>query len=278
MKRPPRRLLVVIFTAGAATWWYCYPPATSVLSFCIGQHFEEVVRKSSFPVLEHSNRPADDPGQDGIGDTWVTEPAVILRFDDPRHGFTLPPTKFAVLGFEDHKAVTLSTSPMLETLRFDDALAVLEQLQNQFKAGGWEPRAGDDNAWFDLSPQGKKRLYARMFEPGYMRSIELRVPKKYEMIFRIWCTEGCATREPPYLFMIDVGVGEDLDSWFDGSGLKKSAPEGALFRDASRAEINPPTSAHSGTSAPTANSHPSHPDARTSSPSAPRAQRAASSP
>ena len=54
---------------------------------------------------------------------------------------------------------------MLDPLPFDEAVAILENLQNQFKAGGWEPWENDDSTWFDLTPEGKKRLYARMFEP-----------------------------------------------------------------------------------------------------------------
>jgi hypothetical protein len=99
---------------------------------------------------------------------------------------------------------------MLDPLPFDEAVAILENLQNQFKAGGWEPWEVDDSAWFDLTPEGKKRLYARMFERGYMESASLRVPKMYGMTFRLKCNEGCWTREPPYLFLIDIGIGGDV--------------------------------------------------------------------
>jgi hypothetical protein len=272
VRKHRRRLLVLISTFGVGTRWYCYTPEPTILSFRIGQTFEEVARISSYPVMEHSNRPTDDPGRRQFGDTWVTEPSVIIRFNDPKHGFTLPPTKFAALAYADNRAVTLSTSPMLEKLPFDAAVALLENLQNQFKAGGWEPWKGDGSEWFDLTPEGKNRLYARMFKPGLMQTTELRVPKKYAMVFRLWCAEGCARREPPYLFLIDVGVGEDVHSWFDD---EKSAPSGALFRDESH-QISQPTSARSGTSLPKANPRPSHPDATTSSRSAPRARRAAS--
>ena len=105
---------------------------------------------------------------------------------------------------------------MLNKLPFDEAVAILENLQNQFKAGGWEPWEVDDSTWFDFTPDGKKRLYARMFEPGYMETQSLRVPKKYGMTFRLWCAEGCMTREPPYLFLIDVGVGSDVYGWEPG--------------------------------------------------------------
>jgi hypothetical protein len=58
---------------------------------------------------------------------------------------------------------------------------------------------------------------------------------------------------------------------------KKAPHRSAFFREASH-QINQPTCAHSGTSAPRVNSHPSHPDARTWSRSAAPAPRAASSP
>jgi hypothetical protein len=55
-----------------------------------------------------------------------------------------------------------------------------------------------------------------MFEPGYAQEASLRIPKLYGMTFRLKCTEGCWTREPPYLFLIDVGVGPDTEGWERG--------------------------------------------------------------
>lgn len=202
-------------------WWICRPPQPTTLSFRICQTFEEVVRNSTYPVMEHSALPSEDSTQAGA--TFVSKPAVVLRFDEPEHGFILPPTKFAAVGYQHNKVETVSTSPMLQQLPFDQAVAVLENIQNQLKAGGWEPWKGDDSAWFDLTLEGKKRLYARMFQPGFMQSESLRVPNKYGMTFRLWCAKGCATREPPYLFMIDVGVSDDIDGWKPGqpAGCRK---------------------------------------------------------
>jgi len=210
-----RRYCSIALLAGLAVvtvWWNSRPPEPTVLAFRLGQTFEQVVRNSSYPALERSNRPADDPGYHKFGAIWVREPAVIIRFTDPQHGFTLPPTKFAALTFSYNQAVTLATSPMLDPLPFDEAVAVLENLQNQFKAGGWEPWEKNDSTWFDLTPEGKRQLHALMFEPGYMKTNNLRVPKLYGMTFRLKCSEGCWTREPPYLFLIDIGVGNDYES------------------------------------------------------------------
>ena len=161
----------------AAIWWHSRATEPTVLSFRLGQTFEQVVKDSTYPALNRSNRPRDDWDGNKFGAIWVTEPSVIIRFTDPRHGFTLPPTKFAVLTFSENQAVSLATSPMLDPLPFDKAVAILEDLQNQFKAGGWEPWEKDDSSWFDLTPQGKQRLYARMFESGYLQQTTLRIPR-----------------------------------------------------------------------------------------------------
>jgi hypothetical protein len=206
-----RRQLVLAGIAGVVLWWYNRTPEPTLLSFQLGQPFEEVVQNSTYPVMERSNLPADDPSDGQHGDTWVTEPAVIIRFSDPVHGFTLPPTKFAALAFDYNVATTLATSPMLDALPFDQAVAVLEQLQNQFKAGHWEPYELHESKWFDLRPDGKRRLYEAMFKPPYHQQQTLHVPKKYGMTFRFKCAEGCWTREPPYRFLIDIGIGDDTE-------------------------------------------------------------------
>ena len=211
-----RRTLVLAFAAaaaalGAGLWQRAPAPIEpTVLSFRVGQRFEDVVKASTYPVLQRSNVPSADIGM--AGDTFVTEPAVILCFNDPQHGFVLPPTKFALVGYEHDMVVTVSTSPMLDKVSFDEAVAVLENLQNQFKAGGWEPWAKDGSTWFDLTPQGRQRLFRRMFEPGYSQSAELRIPKKYGMTFRLKCTDGCWPGEaPPYRFLVDVGISDDTN-------------------------------------------------------------------
>lgn len=228
MKRRYRVAAILAGVAAVTIWWYPRTPEPTVLAFRLGQTFEQVVRNSTYPALERSNRPAEDQGDHKFGAIWVTEPAVIIRFTDPKHGFTLPPTKFAGLAFSQNQAVSLATSPMLDPLPFDEAVAILENLQNQFKAGGWEPWEENDSTWFDLTPEGKKSLYARMFEPGYMMWNDLRVPKMYSMIFRLKCSEGCWTREPPYLFLIDIGLGDDFHGWKPGDPMRWQRPENAV--------------------------------------------------
>lgn len=212
MKRRTLVLVCAAATAALATGLWlrgAAPVEPTVLSFRIGQHFEDVVKASTYPVLQHSNVPSAEMGM--AGDTFVTEPAVILCFNDPQHGFVLPPTKFAFVGYEHDVVDTVATSPMLKKMSFDEAVAALDNLQNQFRAGGWEPWSRDGSTWFDLTPQGRQRLFRRMFEPGYSQSAELLIPKKYSITFRLKCTDGCWPGEaPPYRFLVDIGISYDM--------------------------------------------------------------------
>jgi hypothetical protein len=167
--------------------------------------------------MSHSIIPTETYLQSG--QTLVTEPAVTLHFDDPMHGFTLPPTKFAMISYDRNHVSTITTSPMLNKLPFARAVTVLKNLQDQFIAGGWEPWAENGSKWFDLSQDGKRRLYARVLEPGYMQTATLRIPKKYTMIFRLKCAEGCWTHEPPYRFLIDISLSDDIAGWAPGDPM-----------------------------------------------------------
>lgn len=224
MKAQHRFSVIFLGFVVFAAWWYLRAPRPAQLVFGLGDTFEDVVKNSTYPVLAHANPPAEAPGDDKFGAIWVTEPAVIIRVTDPKHGFTLPATKFAALSFSENKALTLATSPMLQALPFDEAVALLENLQDQFKAGGWQPWKTNGSTWFDLTPEGKKRLYARMFEPGYAETAILRVPGKYGMIFRFQCNEGCWTREPPYRFLIDIGFGNDSFGWTPDDAMSGKQP------------------------------------------------------
>jgi hypothetical protein len=215
MPRVIRRVALGAIVA-ITVWWLIRTPEPTVLSFRVTQTFEEVVRNSTYPVIENSVMSIDNSSHGEA--TFVEKTSVILRFDDPKHGFTLPPTKFAVIGYSRNHVSTIATSPMLENLPFDETVAILENLQNQFKAGGWEPWEVDDSTWFDLSPEGKKRLYLRMFEPGEAdcftaRSHEIRHDFSTQVRGRLLDTR---TAVP---FLIDVGVSDDTSGWEPGDPM-----------------------------------------------------------
>lgn len=55
----------------------------------IGKPYAEVVKDSSFPVERKTAVYPSDPPK--VDSTWISSP-VVITFDDPEHGFTLPKT------------------------------------------------------------------------------------------------------------------------------------------------------------------------------------------
>lgn len=198
---------IVLLALGYGAWEYFDTPAPTILSAHVGKTFEQVARDSSYPVAARSGGAAAD-----MQWTYITKPSVIIRFSDPQHGFILPPTTFAAVTYMYGKVTTISTSPMLKPLPFDEAVEVLDQLQKQFQAGGWQPWINSASRWFDLTPEGRRRLHQTMHQPGWAEGQELVVPGKYAMIFRLKCTAGCADVPGPERFLIDVGLGRADDA------------------------------------------------------------------
>ena len=209
-------VVVGIAAQGLGIWRSARLPEPTSLVVQLDQTFEEVVKNSTYPVLKRSNLPSEDPAANGTGFTWVDHPSVIIQYSDPENGFALPPTKFASVMFMGNRVESIATSPMIEALPYDAAVEVLRDLQKEFKTKGWVPWAGDGSDWFDLSPQGKKKLLDDMLQSQLSRSITLGVPRKnLDMIFRLKCVETCED-SPRSLWLIDVGIGHK--SLYDWSG------------------------------------------------------------
>jgi hypothetical protein len=207
-----RTTCAVMIVLGAIAWVkrdYLIPP--TILSVRIGEPYEDVIKGSTFPVVEKSDAPDQ---KHNYGSTWIYERSVVIVFNDPQHGFTLPPTKFGAIGYDDWKVSTITTSPMLDALRFDDAIALLNRLQADFKKAGWEPMepsVENTPSWFDTtSPAGLDEL-----RHGGTRV--LIVPRKYMMYFNFKCWDNCLP-EPNKrsVYLIDVGIGEDFTNYFVG--------------------------------------------------------------
>jgi hypothetical protein len=197
----------VVALVAAAVWAkHVSSVPTTTLSLRIGETYDEVVKGSTFPVVRNSDPPDEKPNYDGS--TWISKPAVVIVFNDPEHSFTLPPTKFAGIGYENRRVVTITTSPMLDPLPFDEAIALLNRLQADFKRARWHPTqtsADGPPDWFDTrSPEGIKELRV-----GGSR--ELSATERYRMDFNFKCWEECRP-EPSAksLYLIDVSIGDTL--------------------------------------------------------------------
>jgi hypothetical protein len=182
---------------------------TDTLSAHIGKTYDDTVADSTFAV---SSNTAFYPGNPPHpSSTWISK-SVIINFDDPVHGFTLPATKFGAIGFDEGKVSTMTTSPMLETLPFDQLIVVLDQLQDQFKNAGWVLWSADRNPWIKTDTEADKRaLQAELF--SHVVVTVLLIPHRYSLALNVKCYARCDERDPKTAkYLIDVSVGADYYS------------------------------------------------------------------
>ena len=186
------------------------PKATTVISAHIGKTYEGVVRDSTFPIKAKTvTYPSEPPEPDSV---WIRG-SVIVKFDDPEHGFTLPPTKFGLVGFNGWKVTTITTSPMLETLPFDQLIPLLDHVQEMLKSSGWIAEYGDErHSWFKVeSESDRSALQSLLFDQAV--SATLLIPHKYGMSLIVKCYARCAERDPNTArYLIDVSVGRDYSN------------------------------------------------------------------
>jgi hypothetical protein len=173
----------------------------------VGKPYKEVLRDSTSPVKSKTViRQTTPPVEDS---TWITSP-VIVKFDDPQHSFILPPTKLLAVGYSEGKVTTFTTSPMLETLPFDQLIPLLDHIQQMLKKSGWIPEfEGERNSWFKIESEADRNaLQSLLFKQAVTAA--LLVPRKYGMSLIVKCYARCDKRDPNTArYLIDVSVGRD---------------------------------------------------------------------
>jgi hypothetical protein len=197
--------LVAVALVMTVAWTQRYriisPP---ILSVGLGNSYPEIVKNSTYAVRDHSTPPQEYLG---FGSVWIDAPATQLRFSDPQHGFILPPTRFAMVTLMHGKVETITTSPMLDALPFDNAIALVNRLQADFRRGGWEPieRSGErPPSWFNTASA------AGLVELRRGSTRELVVPHKYAMYFNFKCWTDCGPApNEKSRYLIDVSMGVD---------------------------------------------------------------------
>ncbi|MHC8346997.1 hypothetical protein [Pseudomonas sp. RT6P73] len=201
-----RVVLISLCTIFVGTCIAYFNWGPEILSVHIGKTYEDTVADSTFSVSANTAVYPSDPPHPSS--TWISEP-VIIQFDDPEHGFTLPATKFGAIGFDEGKVSTMTTSPMLETLPFDQLIVVLDQLQSQLKNAGWAPWNAERNPWIEtVTEDDKRELQAELFD--HVVVTVLLIPHKYSLALNVKCYARCDERDPKTAkYLIDVSVGSD---------------------------------------------------------------------
>ena len=197
-KRPVFFALLLCITS------FHYP--MDILRVHIGKHYQSVQRDSTSHLEKNTAIYPSEPPHPSS--TWISSPTVV-EFDDPIHGFTLPPTKFGAVTYRNSKVATVTTSPMLETLPFDELVPLLERLQLMLKARGWAPRDADKHAWVEVPSDGERSaLQSKLFNQVVI--VLLQIPYKYTLALNVKCYVRCDERDPDTArYLIDVSIGSD---------------------------------------------------------------------
>jgi len=180
---------------GLAAGWGIYAvirPVDEVV-LALGEPYEQVRQQS------RSTLPAATPYN--TVSLYVRRPA-ILRFSDPQYGFVTPAAKFLlVFADSDGKVADLVLSPQVETLPLDGAMAILVDLQDQFRRGGWRPfRAADDRPIEDTSARRTE------IENCLAPTSRWQADDKYQVSLNIRCFRSDnRPNDKRYLITLDLG-------------------------------------------------------------------------
>jgi hypothetical protein len=201
-----KRFLIILAAALAGTAIAYSNWSTDTLRVHIGKTYDETVADSTYGVAAHTVIYPGNPPHPSSA--WISTP-VIIHFDDAKHGFTLPVTKFGSIGFDEGKVSNMTTSPMLETLPFDQLVVLLDQLQSQLKNAGWVEWNAETNPWVNMTDEASREtLQAELFD--HVMVTVLLIPHKYSLALNVKCYARCDERNPKTAkYLIDVSVGKD---------------------------------------------------------------------
>jgi hypothetical protein len=108
-------------------------------------------------LLRNSSAPFSPEIRDRI---WFGIPMTDarLRFVDPQFGFTTPAARFFTVNFDDYVISGIRMSPQIEPLLIDDALKVVLDLQDQWRAKGWVAKGVRDDPTIADTPEWREWL------------------------------------------------------------------------------------------------------------------------
>ncbi|KXU89134.1 flagellar biosynthesis sigma factor [Paraburkholderia monticola] len=159
---------------GCAIAWGIYAMTRPVdeVVLTLGEPYEQVRKQS------RSTLPAVEPGANWGG--VIIRPA-RLRFVDSRFGFSAPKAKFMMVSYDEHGRVNgVTMSPQVETLPLDDTMAVLTDLQNQLRRGGWRLIRAADNPAITDTPAMREAIRSRADPISYWLADD-----KYQVILDV---------------------------------------------------------------------------------------------
>ena len=168
----PRYLVSTVLCCVTVWGIYMMVQLVDEVILTLGEPYEQVLEHS------HSTLP---PIERGIA--WgghVSRPAQF-RFADIRYGFVTPAAKFLNVGYDKEGNVwSVTLSPQVKTLSLNATMAILVDLQNQLRRGGWRLIRPDENPAITDTPAMRAQIRARADPITYWVAAD-----KYQLILNV---------------------------------------------------------------------------------------------
>lgn len=189
------RWLTVCAIPGLALIWGVFAMLRPIdeVTLAIGEPYEQMRQhsRSTLPALESN---ANWGG-------YVSRPT-RLRFTAPKYGFVTPAAKFLVVNYDRKGNVdSVTLSPQVTTLHLDEAMAILEDIQDQLRRGGWKPFREARSQPIEDTPTRRAEIRTCAAPTSYWQA-----ENKYQVSLNIRCfrTEDHPNDER-YLITLDLG-------------------------------------------------------------------------
>ncbi len=142
------QLVVVLFLLAVIRLWA--DSGKPEIALVMGEPWENMRQRSSAAI---------GPTIPGHISFNIPRSDASLRFIDPLYGFSTPPARFFTIDYgRDGLIDGVRMSPQIEPLLLDDALAVVLDLQEQWRRGGWTLRRANSYPAFADTPEWRAQL------------------------------------------------------------------------------------------------------------------------
>ena len=121
--------IILALLCGIVLATQCAPWQDREIALDLGEPWEEMRQRSTAKI-----------GPAVEGRFWFRMPSsdARLRLIDPEYGFVTPLARFFTINFDGSKVGSVRMSPQVEPLPLEETLKTVVNLQNQWRAGGWE--------------------------------------------------------------------------------------------------------------------------------------------
>ncbi len=172
--------------------------------YLMAQPVDEVVLTMGEPyeqVRQHSRSTLPKASSGIFWGGYVVRPA-RMRFIDPQYGFVTAQAKFLFVGVDEHgKVDSVSLSPQVETLSLNNAMALVVDLQDQFRRGGWKPFRAERSRPIEDTPTMRAEIRKCSAPTSYWQA-----SNKYQVSLNIRCFRSDdRPNDERYLITLDLG-------------------------------------------------------------------------